>query len=269
MSSSSAWMWLPNLTALLVYAVWLVGIAIALARWGRHPRVSAIIVASLAGLLVLNVAHRVGSSWIIHRARSAGQPIASIGVYLGILALVTSLLRAGAWGAVLVALFGWRPAPPGIAATQPRFQFSIRGLMILTLAVAVLCGLVRGLIFWLGESAAFLLNLIDDVPNIVCWIVGMRVALRRWPAHPEVSKFALFGIWIRLLTLVFWQVAWLVLVTSLRPRPINLLAVPLTVLSASAWVLILIAVFGWREAAAPPQAGEVLGAGRSAGGVPS
>ena len=246
MSSTSAWTWLPtDWTALPLFAIWLVGIVVALARWGRHPRVSAIMVGGLASMLVLNVAQRVGLSFIIHSARSPGQPIASMSVYLGIFGLVSSLLRAGAWGAVLVALFGWRQASSAAAASPP-FQFSIRGLMILTLAVALLCGMVRGLIALLGESAMYLINVIDDIPLVICWIIGMRVALVRWRAHPQVSKFALLGIGMSLATLVFWQMIWMWAVAHGFP-PFSLLAT--TLLAAGGWALMLIAVFGWRESA--------------------
>jgi hypothetical protein len=183
MSTASPWTWFADVTIIPIYAIWLVGIVVALARWSSHPRVSAIIAASLASMLVLGVGLRFGTAMILNGTRGAGQSTASVGVYLGILALVASLLRAGAWAAVLIALFGWRDRSTVVAAP---FQFSIRGLVVLTLAVALLCGLVRGLIYLLGESAAYLLNLIDDIPLILCWIVGIRVAVRRWRVHPEV-----------------------------------------------------------------------------------
>ena len=213
---------------------------------------SAIVAASLAGLLVLNVGTRIASTMMISHARSGGQSIASIGVYLGILGVAASLLRAGTWIALLIALFGWRqtatPAP-GL----PAFQFSIRGLMILTLAVALLCGLGRGLVLWLGESASFLLNLIDDIPLILCWIIGIRVAIRRWPVHPQVSQFAVLGIGINLAVLVLWQFWWIARLTVQNLPAVQLLAVPLTLISAAAWVLILMAIFGWRDSAAQPR----------------
>lgn len=248
MSSPSLWSWLSDLSVLPIYAVWLVGIVVALIRWGRHPQVSAIVAASLAGLLVLNVGTRIASSMIISAARRGGQPLASIGVYLGILGIAASLLRASAWIALLIALFGWRQSAPQTSGL-PAFQFSIRGLMILTLAVALVCGLGRGLVLWLGESAAFLLNLIDDIPLIICWIIGLRIAIRRWPVHSQVSAFALWGICIQLATLFAWQVVWFS-----RPAMQNLLgtylfSALLTMISAGGWVLILIAVLGWREVA--------------------
>jgi hypothetical protein len=247
MSGPTLWSWLLDLSVLPIYAVWLVGIIVALVRWSRHPQVSAIVAASLVGLLVLNLAMRVGSSMIISAAQSSGQPLASIGVYLGILGVATSLLRAGAWSALLIALFGWRPAAAQ-SASLPAFQFSIRGLMFLTLAVAVLCGIGRGLIFLLGESAAFLLNLIDDVPLIICWIMGMRVAVRRWNAHPQVSQLAVLGICIQLAVLVLWQVWWITRLTVQDfPPPTYLVSSLLALVSVGGWVMILVATFGWRE----------------------
>jgi hypothetical protein len=132
--------------------------------------------------------------------------------------------------------------------------------------VALLCGLVRGLIYLLGESAAYLLNLIDDIPLIICWIVGIRVAVRRWRVHPEVCRLAVLGISINLSVLLLWQSVWIGMGLMQSRLPIDLLALPLTAFSAVAWVLLLIAAFGWREAAdsqsgdfttapAPPLAG--------------
>jgi hypothetical protein len=250
MSGPSLWSWLSDLSVLPIYGVWLVGIVVALIRWGRHPQVSAIVAVSLAGMLVLNLGTRVASWMIISAARNGGQPIASIGVYLGILGVAASLLRACAWIGLLIALFGWRQTaarPSGL----PAFQFSIRGLMILTLAIALLCGLGRGLVYLLGESAAFLLNLIDDIPLILCWIIGMRVALRRWHMHPQVSHCVVVGVSIMLAMLVLWQFWWIARLMTQNSLPVQLLSPLLTLIAAGAWVLILIAVFGWREAAFP------------------
>ena len=165
---------------------------------------SALIAASLSGMLLIYISQRLVSHYVVV-ARGGWQSLESTSVYLGLLSLAATLLRAGAWAGILVAVFGWREPHPHARAAA--FQFSIRGLMIVTLAVALLCGLVRGLIAWLGESAMLLLNLVDDIPVIVCWIVGIRVALVRWPMHPAVSKCALYGIGINLIVLVLSTLA--------------------------------------------------------------
>jgi hypothetical protein len=248
MSASPWWTWILEISMLPLYAVWLAGIVVALARWGKHPGVSALVATSLAGMFLIYLAQRLGSQYIIVNARTGGQPVASIGIYLGILGVAATLLRAGAWAGILVAVFGWRRSRQDVAAAP--FQFSIRGLMILTLAAALLCGLLRGLISWLGESALFLLSLIDDIPVMVCWIVGLRLAIVRWPAHLEVSKFAILGFGLSLGALVVWQALWMALAVTQSSAPIRLLALPVTLVSTAAWVLLLIAAFGWREAGA-------------------
>jgi hypothetical protein len=58
-----------------------------------------------------------------------------------------------------------------------------------------------------------------------------------------------FGICINLSVLLLWQYVWLGMGLMQNRLPIELLALPLRAFSAVAWVLLLIAAFGWREAA--------------------
>jgi hypothetical protein len=167
-------------------------------------------------------------------------------VRLGVLGVVSLLLRAVAWTAILIALFGWRQFP--IGALQPaRFQFSILGLMCLTLAVAILCGLVRWLVALLGESAVYLLQWIDDIPLFACWLTGLGVALARWKRHPEVSLFAVLGIGLSLATAVLWQTIWMWLSYNGSVDVVGWLSIASILLSALGSVLVLCAALGWRH----------------------
>jgi hypothetical protein len=169
------------------------------------------------------------------------------GLYLGILTIVGSLIRTGAWIAVLVALFGWRPVADEKLAPA-RWQFSILGLLGLTLAVAVLCGVARWLVIWLGESAAHLLQLVDDIPIFVCWLVGLAVAIRSWRQHPSVSLGAVLGIGLIAAIALTVQVGWLVLVTtSGYVEWVRILDVLITLVASAAWCLIIAAALRDRE----------------------
>lgn len=249
MSSSLPSLLIPLAMMLPVYAVWLVAIIVALVRWPRHPRVSAIAIASLGSLLLLSVTQRIVTYLVIDGMNRSGQGAASMGIYLSILNLASMLGRTVAWAAILVALFGWRQAEHLSPLQRPTpFQFSIRGIMFLTLAVALLCALIRWLIGLLGESATFLLSLIDDVPLFICWLMGLRVAILRWNRHPEVSMLAVTGIGLLLAINVIWQVAFMAMLMSQSfGRTGMALDVVAVLCTAAGWALVLVAVLGRRE----------------------
>jgi len=84
------------LTQLPVYLVWLVGVILALVGWRKHPSVSlvaliAFVVLSLLALVTQIIAPRQGVGW-----GAAG------------IVFFEALIRAGVWGLVLAAIFGWR-----------------------------------------------------------------------------------------------------------------------------------------------------------------
>jgi len=84
------------LTQLPVYLVWLVGVILALVGWKKHPSVSLValigfVVLSLLALVTQIITPRHGVNWNL-----AG------------IAFFEALIRAGAWGLVLAAIFGWR-----------------------------------------------------------------------------------------------------------------------------------------------------------------
>jgi hypothetical protein len=238
--------------------VWIVGIILGLVRWRRHPQVSALLVAGFLGLLVLSISQRLGFFWIVHVPRS-GQSAQAMSVQLGILGIAFLLLRAVAWTAILIALFGWRqPGKHSLRSTP--FQFSILGLMGLTLVVAVLCGILRWLIALLGESAVFLLQWIDDIPLYACWLTGLGVALSRWKRHPQVSQLAVVGLGLNLATSVLWQVYWTWQMWSQNFNWADVIGVASILLTGIASALVLCAALGWRReagAAASPGSGSM------------
>lgn len=240
-------------SAVPLLAVWIVGIVVALARWWKHPSVSALLAGALLALLVLSLTMRLGSFLIIQSSQQPGQSPQTTGLYLGILAIAGSLIRTGAWAAVLVALFGWRPLPGERPAAAP-WQFSILGLMGVTLAVAVLCGFARWLVFWLGESAAHLIQMVDDIPLFVCWIVGLGLAIWRWKRHPQVSLLTVLGIGTFIANTVIWQIAWITITTGGRFGWASALGVFSVLVATASWVLLIAAVLRDREAAVGPPA---------------
>jgi len=84
------------LTQLPVYLVWLVGVILALVGWKKHPSVSLVALIGFVILVLLALFTQIttvrhGVNW-----SQAG------------IAFLEALIRAGAWGLVLAAIFGWR-----------------------------------------------------------------------------------------------------------------------------------------------------------------
>jgi hypothetical protein len=253
MSASPSY-WVSVLAYLApVLVVWLVGAILARARWQRHPQVSAGALISLACMLVAFVGQQVGFHLVLNYMRQAGQSMATVGLPMSIVAIVASLVRTAGWLAILISVFGWRPLDRSKTAERlAPLQFSIRALLALTLAVALLCGLGRGLVALMGESAGVLLNLLDDVPIVVCWLCGAWIARTRWAWHPGVSRLALLAIGLSLGMFLIFQSLWIFVRTmGLSPTPlqwINILSGPI---SAAAWASMLTAALGWREGGNP------------------
>jgi membrane protein YdbS with pleckstrin-like domain len=84
------------LTQLPVYLVWLVGIILALVGWKKHASVSLV---ALIGFVVLFLLALFTQLTTAHHGVNWSQ----VGI-----AFLEALIRAGAWGLVLAAMFGWR-----------------------------------------------------------------------------------------------------------------------------------------------------------------
>ena len=84
------------LTQTPVYLVWFVGVILAIVGWKKHPSVSLVALIAIVVLFLLEVVA------LIIAARNGVN-----GSRPGI-AFFEALVRAGAWGLVLAAVFGWR-----------------------------------------------------------------------------------------------------------------------------------------------------------------
>jgi hypothetical protein len=137
-----------------------------------------------------------------------------------------------------------------------RWQFSIRNLLVVTFVVAVACGSLRGLAVLLGESAEVLLTLVDDIPVILCWAVGVRLAWSRWRLHPQVSRTTLAAIGLASLAVVL-NVVYLLLMPRYYANgwPVHFISLSYLVVWPVTWILLLRAALGWRMAASDLPAG--------------
>jgi hypothetical protein len=192
------------------------------------------------------------SVWFISRAMS-GPGFGSLAPYLAVLGLANMLLRTTAWVAILTAIFGWRSS--GLART-PTFQFSIRGLLILTLVVALLCAVGRVVVSWLGGVSPYWVSLADDLPVSICWFCGGWLAIRRWSEHPIVFGLALAGIALSAASFLFFHLVWMSNLTNANIYLANWAITFSGLISPVVWLLLLAAALGWRTepaAMAPAQ----------------
>lgn len=96
------------LTQLPLYIVWIVGIVIALVRWSRHPKVSLLLLIGLLVLLVQSLASGLLLPWLQIAMMDRGMGGSRIGMLIGVISVVTALIRTAAWGLILVAVFSGR-----------------------------------------------------------------------------------------------------------------------------------------------------------------
>lgn len=93
------------LSALPALAVDVALLAVAIARWNRHPRVAMYAATSGGLLLMLDSIGRLAMTWLPMRAMGSGQSVADTGTSLMLVGGVMSLVHALAMGLVVVAIF--------------------------------------------------------------------------------------------------------------------------------------------------------------------
>lgn len=86
------------------FAIWLVGILIAVARWKQHPRVSQFMIMALVIFLLRALLIPLVQFWLHTR----GGGLAGMGIQLSILNIASAFVGALAWSLILAAVFGWR-----------------------------------------------------------------------------------------------------------------------------------------------------------------
>ncbi|HEV2666430.1 MAG TPA: hypothetical protein VG324_16045 [Blastocatellia bacterium] len=117
--------------SLPVIIVWVIGIALALLRWRRHPQVSLFALIAFAISIINMVVNRFLTVWLPMTMRDSGWTTVQIGTMFSAIGTITALIAAAAWAMVLCAIFGWRdgrqkkdffpPAPPTFG-DEPREQ---------------------------------------------------------------------------------------------------------------------------------------------------
>jgi hypothetical protein len=95
-----------------LYAIWTVGIVIALRRWRTHPQVSLVILLGLGPELVRSVCKPLADYWFTREMQMAVNTTGELLIArFTILERVLGGLDILAWILILVALFRWRHLP--------------------------------------------------------------------------------------------------------------------------------------------------------------
>ena len=95
------------LVQLPVLLIWLVGLALALARWQRHPKVSRLALIAFVGFLLSSTIDYLTTLMPITLVEQ-GWNFDQVGIAMAIVGLTKSVIAAVLWGLVLAAIFGWR-----------------------------------------------------------------------------------------------------------------------------------------------------------------
>jgi hypothetical protein len=87
-----------------IFLVWLVGLAFAVIRWRRHPRVSLLATSGLLLFFLRALNFPLIRLWIQQRAAETFQ----VGIRFSALNLGSALVGALAWALILIAVFSQR-----------------------------------------------------------------------------------------------------------------------------------------------------------------
>ena len=83
-----------------LYAVWITGVVLCMKRWQRHPKVCAVAMVAFSLLFLESLVGTLFTYSLLPQMLKGSQ-----GNRMGI---VRTIIHAGLWGLVIVAVFGWR-----------------------------------------------------------------------------------------------------------------------------------------------------------------
>jgi len=109
-----------------------------------------------------------------------------------------------------------------------------------------------------SQIVTLLLSSLWSVPFLLLYVAGLAIAIVRWPRHPQVSMLSALAFSGFLIGLLLQRGAWIWYTLGVQSHgftasnysmvftAVNALS---SVLDLAAWILLLIALFRWREAA--------------------
>jgi hypothetical protein len=101
-----------------------------------------------------------------------------------------------------------------------------------------------------------LAQLLPQLPFYLAWLAGMVVALVTWQRHPMVSLLTLIALALFALLALGGTLGFVWVVNQSggaaeRAWLLSAIGLVRAVVGTAAWVLLLVAVFGWRQPPAP------------------
>jgi hypothetical protein len=96
-----------------------------------------------------------------------------------------------------------------------------------------------------------------QIPLIVVWFVGIILALVYWKRHPAVSFLMLASMVLLIISALFnvFMVGILPVSFGINMRSLSMVLgigrVFNVIVEISAWIMLIIALFGWRKTSAP------------------
>jgi hypothetical protein len=114
-----------------LFIVWLIGVALALSRWRRHPQVSLFALIACVVMIVNQVGVIFLYTWLSQLTLDQDWWADNMSSIFAAIRIVSALIDAAAGAMILCAIFGWRdgrgkqdffpPAPPTFG-NEPREQ---------------------------------------------------------------------------------------------------------------------------------------------------
>lgn len=140
------------ISALPLFIVWLVGFVLSLVHWERDPKLSRLTLIATAGFLVTSPLFEYLNARMPLLMRERGLSASQLGAWYGILGVSRSLVSAGLWVLLLVALFDpavrqvqWRGTAQGSQGSANTKRLS-RGGYWIRWAISFPIGLFLGLL---------------------------------------------------------------------------------------------------------------------------
>jgi hypothetical protein len=96
------------LIQLPIILVWLVGVALSLVFWRRHPTVSAMTLIAFIGFLIVAIIGTYLNTWLPITLQQRGLTAGRIGTILAVTGIINALVHTCLWVLVTMAIFGWR-----------------------------------------------------------------------------------------------------------------------------------------------------------------
>jgi hypothetical protein len=108
----------------------------------------------------------------------------------------------------------------------------------------------------MNTLVTILSTIVISLPVIIVWVIGIGLALSRWRRRPRVSQFALIACVVMIINTVANRSLTLWMPLAMRDYGwttvqigsfFTAIGIITSLISATAWTLVICAIFGWRD----------------------